>query len=574
MDPITLQIVKNALTSIADEMAVAVVRTAFSDLTRHSWDFSTGFADSQGRVIAQGLCAPIHMGSFPDALQAIFQTFAGDMHPGDVFIMNDPYQGGMHLPDTFVFRPIFVDGVIQGMAIAMNHFTEVGGRVAGGQAYDSTEIYQEGVRLPPLKLYEEGKPVEAIFKILEKNHRTPEMTLGDLRSVVGATYVGEQSFLRLLEQYGVDAIKDYTQELLDYSEELVRAEIRAWPRGTYAFTDYMDDNGLGSGPIGISVTITVHEDSLDVDFTGTDPQQKGALNCTFPSTKSMVYATLRGVMEGDIPTNSGFYRPIHIHAPLGTFVNAAHPAAVGVRGISAIRVCDVMYGALSQMLPNRVFAAGEGGPTNMTITGWDEERRPIIFYDTLNGAWGGRPTKDGVDAITNPAGNLSNLPVEMVESRHPVMVEEYGFVPDTGGAGKYRGGLSLARSWRFLGKEAQLKTRAERAKFAPWGLYGGGPGANSMFKVISSDGEEKIVPGKSTHVLTRNTRIWHRLAGGGGWGNPLERETWRVLKDVRNGKVTPEHAREAYGVVIDVRSMTIDEEATISLRAARTGLPP
>ncbi len=569
LDPITLQVIRNGLTSIADEMAVAVVRTSYSELTRQYWDFSTGLADGLGNVVAQGLCAPIHMGSFPDALQSVLRAGANDIRPGDVFVMNDPYSGGMHLPDCYVMKPIFSDGELLGIAVAMNHFTEIGGRAAGGQAYDSDEIYQEGVRLTPLRLYEEGKPIDAIFKIIAANVRTPDITLGDLRALVGACHVAEQGLLQLTNSYGAATMKAYMDELLDYSEELARTEIRSWPKGTCSFVDYLDTDGVGSGPVKICVSITVQEDSIDVDFTGSDPQLRSALNSTLSSTKAMVYCALRGVMPGDIPTNSGFYRPISVHAPLGNVVNAAHPAAVGARGATAIRICDAMYGALSQILPDRVFAAGEGGPTGIIISGWDEDRRPIIFYDSVNGAWGGRPTKDGVDAISNPGGNLSNIPVEVVESRQPVMVTEYALAPDTGGAGKYRGGLSLIRSWRFIGDEARLMTRADRTKIAPWGLKGGRPGATNVFKVTYPDGREEVVPSRSMHTIMRDTLIWHRQAGAGGWGDPLERESWRVLDDVRTQKVTVVHAKEAYGVVIGMPSLTVNEQATKRLRASR-----
>ena len=570
-DPVTMQIFRNALTSIADEMAVTVVRTSYSDLTRQQWDFSTGFADSQGRVVAQGLCVPLHMGSFPECLQNTLKKFKDNMLEGDVYVANDPYEGGMHLPDVYIFKPIFVGGVLQGIAIALNHFTEIGGRVAGGQGHDSSEIHQEGLRLPPIKLYDGGKPNEALFDLFGKNVRTPIMSLGDLRALVGACNVGEKGFLELIEEHGVEATKDYMEELLDYSEQLTRAEFLTWPDGTYEFTDHADDDGVNPEPIKIHVSITVDGDTLKVDFTGTDPQRgNSALNCTMASTDAVVYSAIGGVMSSDVPTNSGFYRPIETYAPPGSIVNAQEPAAVALRAVTAERVCDALYGALSKIVPDRVFACQSALGTAV-FSGWDEDRNPVLFYDAVNGSWGGRPSKDGVDGISITIGNLSNMPIEPVEARQPVLIEEYGFLPDTGGPGKYRGGLSIFRQWQWLGDECAIQVYTDRQKFPPYGLYGGKPGTPCSYTIIRENGEVEDMPTKSLRRIKRGERLRFVMSGAGGWGDPLERETWRVLDDVRNGKVTAGSARDDYGVIVDVASMTVDEEATSQLRQKRSG---
>ena len=564
-----VQLMGNALTSIADEMAVSIVRTSYSDLTREQWDFSTGIGDMNDRVMAQGFCAPIHMGSFPDALENVLDVFKGDILPGDVFISNDPYQGGMHLPDIYVFKPIFVGGEPQVVAIALNHFSDMGGRVAGSMAHDSREIFAEGLRIPPIKLYEAGKLNEAVFKILEENARIRRIILGDLRALVGACHGAEGRFVDVMDHYGIETTKLLMEELLNYSEELTRAEIRSWPDGTYSFTDHVDDDGVDKDPIKIQVTLMVEGDMVKVDFSGTDAQRKrSSCNATLPSTKSRVYCALRGVMPSDIPINSGFYRPIKVSAPLGSCLNAEPPAAVALRQIPTLCAADAVYGALAKVVPNRVFACGSG-VASLTLHGWDQENLPVLVHDNLNGAWGGRPSKDGVDAITTPSGNAANLPVEVIESRHPVLVEQYGFVPNSGGPGKYRGGLSHIREWRWLGDEASLQISSARRKFPPWGLYGGREGNPSAFSVIHESGREEILPTKAFTQIENGARARLVMPGGGGWGDSLERDPKLVLSDVVNGKMSVEHAEEEYGVVIDGAAMMVDVETTPQLREQR-----
>ncbi len=565
----SVQLIGNALTSIADEMAVSIVRTSYSDLTREQWDFSTGIGDMNGRVMAQGFCAPIHMGSFPDALENVLDIFKGNILPGDVFITNDPYQGGMHLPDIYVFKPIFVGGEPQVVAIALNHFSDMGGSVAGSMAHDSKEIFAEGLRIPPVKLYEAGKLNEAVLKILEENVRIRRIIMGDLRALVGACHGAEGRFIDVMNHHGIETTKLLMEELLNYSEELTRAEIRSWPDGTYSFTDHVDDDGVDKEPIKIQVSLTVEGDTVKVDYAGTSPQRKySSCNATLPSTKSRVYCALRGVMPSDIPINSGFYRPIKVTAPLGSCLNAEAPAAVALRQIPTLCAADAVYGALAKVVPDRVFACGSG-VASLTLHGWDQENRPVLVHDNLNGAWGGRPSKDGVEAITTPSGNAANLPVEVIESRHPVLVEQYGFVPDSGGPGKYRGGLSHIREWRWLGDEATLQISSARRKFPPWGLYGGKDGNPSAFSVIHEGGREEVLPTKAFTQVKHGAQARLVMPGGGGWGDPLERDPELVLKDVVNGKMSVEHAVEEYGVVIDGTAMIVNVEATAKLREQR-----
>lgn len=570
LDPIRFELIKNSLSAIVDEMALTVVRTAYSGCIKDVMDFSTAFCDARGEMVAQGLTLPVHLGSVPDAMGAILDAFRGDIRPGDVYALNDPFQGGMHLPDIFMVKPVFHDGDLAGYAVTVCHHTDVGGRVAGSNASDSTEIYQEGLRIPPLKLYEEGRPNRTLFSMIERNVRVPVRVLGDLRAQLAACTIGERGFLALLLRYGRAELEQYMAELLDYSERMVRAAIARWPDGTYRFTDYIDEDGFGTGPLPIVVTLTVEGDAATVDFTGTSPQVKGAINSTFSFTKSAVYLSVRCLMDPTIPNNAGFFRPIRVIAPPGTLVNMVLPGACAARGLTGFRMMDTVMGALARVAPERVFAAGEGGNTGITIGGYDQDRRPFIFVEFISCCWGGRPDKDGVDGITNLANNLCNTPAEIVEVEHPLRVEAYSFRPDSGGAGKFRGGLGIVRELRFLEEEAILQVRSDRRRFRPYGLDGGEPGTPSMSFLVR-DGIETPLDAKVTMTIQRGDGFRHLMPGGGGHGDPLERDPQRVREDVGNEKVSIEAARTAYGVVF--RDGQVDPEATAAeracLRAAR-----
>ena len=567
VDPITFELVRNALTSIVDDMALTIVRTAYSNVVRDNMDFSTALCDRSGNLIAQGLTIPLHLGSVPDAMAAFFRTFGDDIAPGDVWIMNDPFSGGMHLPDVFVVKPIFSAGaVLCGFAVTIAHHTDVGGRVAGGNASDSTEIYQEGVRIPPLRLYRRGEPNETFHALFLTNVRVPEKVLGDLRAQLAACHIAERRLLELIDRFGGATLEQTFTELLDYAERMVRAEIARMPDGIYHFTDYIDNDGIEPAPIAIAVTLTIAGDTIDVDFTGSANQVKGAINSTFSVTKSMAYAAIRCVLPPEIPNNAGIFRAISVSAPPGTVVHAVLPAAVAARGLTAFRMGDALIGALAQALPERVFAAGEGGNSGISIGGYDSARRPFIYVEFVCGCWGARAGKDGVDGITNVFSDLSNNPVEMIEASFPLRIDAYELLPDSGGTGRYRGGMGIRRQITFLEEEAVLQVRSDRMDHQPYGLNGGHPGAptrNQLFR----DGASQPMPSKFTEWIHRGDTFDHRQAGGGGFGDPFTRDPAAVLTDVRNGLVSRERARGDYGVVIDTERWTVDEAETARLRS-------
>ena len=450
VDPITFAVIKSGLDSIADDMAYTVIRIARSEIVKDVMDFSAALCAADGQMVAQAKTIAQHLGAIPEAMEAVLSKFADDLHDGDVVIMNDPYHGGMHLPDVFMFVPIFEGGRRCAFAVIICHHTDVGGRVPGSNACDSTEIYQEGLRIPPLKLYSRGELNTTLETLIKINVRVPDRVWGDLSAQFAAAQVGKKGLGRLFRRYGADVVESYMSELLDYAERRTREEIKLWPSGTYHFTDHVDSDGFSDTPIPIVVAITVRQDgTLFVDYSGSSPQVKGALNSTLSFTHSLTYLSVRCVLARDIPNNVGLFRCIKVKAPEASVLNPQMPAACAARALTGYRVFDAMLGALAQIVPDKVPAAGEGGNTVICISGLRPNRKPFIIVDMLCGAWGGRPDKDGVEAITNASQNLSNMPVEVLEAEHPVRVEDYSFVPDSCGAGRWRGGVvsGVAAGW-------------------------------------------------------------------------------------------------------------------------------
>jgi N-methylhydantoinase B len=442
----------------------------------------------------------------------------------------------------------------------------MGGRVAGSNASDSTEVYAEGLRIPPLRMYEGGVPNATLFAFIEKNVRVPDRVLGDIRAQLAACHIAEAAVAELVDAHGVDVVRLHMRELMDYTERLTRAAIRELPDGTYTFEDWIDDDGVDLGrPIPLRVAVRKDGETLRVDWTGTSPQVKGAINNTLSFTKSASYACVRSVLANDIPNNEGFFRAIEVIAPAGTIANAVLPAATAARGLTGFRMGDCCFGALAMMLPGKVFAASEGGNTGITIGGYYADRRPFIYVDFLCSAWGGRPWADGLDGNANMLANLSLQSAEVCEVEHPIEVLACEFIQDVMGAGRYRGGASVRRDYRFLEEEGVLQVRSDRRVFRAYGLYGGRPGKPSL-NVMNPGAGERVLPAKFTMTIHRGEIFRHQQPGPGGWGDPLEREPLRVLTDVLNEYVSLDAAREEYGVVIDPATQTVDGARTEALR--------
>lgn len=549
VDPITFAVVKNALDTIVDDMAFAVMRTARSPIIRDVLDYSVTMCDASGRILAQAKTVALHLGAVPDAIDVIIAKYADNVAPGDVIILNDPYEGGMHLPDIFMFKPIFFKERLQGFSVVIAHHCDVGGRVPGSNAADSTEIFQEGLRIPPTKLYTKGVENETLFEIIKKNVRLPDLVLGDLGAQLATCNIGERELMRLFDRYGEQGLRDYFDELLDYGERLTRKAIEAWPDGTYEFLDHIDNDGFCETPIPIKCAVTVKGDRLSVDFAGSSPQVRGAINSTLSFVKSATYLSIRCALDADVPNNAGVYRCIDITAPQGSILNPNMPAPVAARALTGYRVVDCVLGAVAQIAPTKVMAAGEGGNTVIALSGYVENSvEPYILVDMINGAWGGRHNKDGIEGVTNPSQNMSNMPIETLEARYPIVMEAYGFATDSGGAGEYRGGLGLVREYRILSEEVVAQIRSDRAVHAPYGLFGGAPGACSA-NYLRVNNELQPLPSKFTMNLTRDAIIRHEQAGGGGYGNPLKRSFDLIEQDLANGKITQGYAERFHGVV-------------------------
>ena len=566
-DPITEELFRNAISAIGDEMVLTIYRTAYSGVLKNIMDYSAAICDADGRLVAQGLSLPGHLCSIPVSLQAVLAAFGDDIAEGDIFINNDPYDGGMHLPDIFIFKPLFADGRPIAYAATICHHTDVGGRVPGSNASDSTEIYAEGLRIPPLKLYEKGVANSTLFRMIERNVRMPGRVFGDIRSQLAACEIAARGMTDLVGRYGADGVRVLMVSMMDYSERLTRHCLLELPDGEATFTDWIDDDQIDMGvPIKLVCTIRKHGDTMEVDWTGSAPQVKGAINNTLSYTAAMSFTAVKSVLSVNMPNNDGVFRPIKVIAPAGTIVHGVLPAACAARGLTGFRGVDCAFGALAQLYPDKVFAASDGGNTGLTIGGYDADRKPFIYVDFISGAWGGRPWADGLDGNTTMFANMASFSVEVIEAENPLEVLDYEFVPDTGGAGKFRGGMSQRKTWRMLADEGILQVRADRQAFRPYGLYGGGPGMPGLNVMDPGLPTEEKLHAKITMTLRRGQIFRHELPGAGGWGPALDRDVDAVARDLRDGLVTIEGAARDYGVVAAGDPPSVDAAATEILR--------
>jgi N-methylhydantoinase B len=569
-DAITEELFRNAVAALGDEMVLTIYRTAYSGVLKNIMDYSAALCDPQGRLVAQGLALPGHLCSIPVALQAVLHHFGDDIHDGDVLINNDPYDGGMHLPDIFIFKPLFAEGRPIAYAATICHHTDVGGRVPGSNASDSTEIYAEGLRIPPLKLYERGKSNTTLFRMIERNVRLPNRVLGDIRSQLAACEIAARGTADLVMRYGSDGVGSLMDATMDYSERLTRHCLAELPDGEASFTDWIDDDQIDAGkPIKLVCTVRKRGEDMEVDWTGSAPQVKGAINNTWSYTAAASFTAVKSVLSINMPNNDGVFRPIRVIAPEGTIMHGKLPAACAARGLTGFRAVDCAFGALAQLYPDRVYAASDGGNTGVTIGGYDQGLRPFIYVDFLSGCWGARPWADGLDGNTSMFANMASFSVEVIEAENPLEVLDYEFVPDTGGAGKFRGGMSQRKTWRMLADEGILQVRADRQTHRPYGLQGGQAGAAGRNVLDPDLPTEGKLHGKLTMTLRRGQVFRHELPGAGGYGDPLQRDLALVAKDLRDGLVTCEGAARDYAVVAHGDPPEIDATGTATLRNAR-----
>jgi len=546
IDPVDFEIIANRLGAVVDEMALSLRRSAYSAAACEMMDFSTAICDRHGHTVVQGVGLAIQLGLIPGSLPELAKELAGTWRPGDVVLLNHPYRCGAHLNDLMAVSPIFVEDEHVGFAATILHHLDVGGRVPGSIAADNRQIFEDGLIIPPVKVVRGGEWDEAVVAIFRANVRTPDQNMGDLRAQIAALRAGEREVRDVCEEWGIDVVRSFFSEVLEYSERLSRQEIERLPDGEYSFDDWIDDDGVTDAPVRIRATVRVRGDQLSVDFSGSEDDRECGINSPLNSTRSITYAAVRSAMSAAIPENSGLYRTIDIDAPVGSIVHAAHPAAVGSRGLTLYRVADALHGALAELAPDRVSAAGDGGALMLVLAAADRSEKPFVFLDLVSGGWGGRPQADGIESAPHIGVNHSNTPVEIIETEFPIRIERYGFVPDTEGPGQFRGSLSTAREYTVL-TDMTCVVRSDRRRFRPWGLNGGHEGSPSSIS-IRRDGDELPVPAKSVLQLRTGDTLCYRSPSGGGWGAPSAREADALRDDIIDGKVTAVRARAVYGV--------------------------
>jgi N-methylhydantoinase B len=565
VDQVTMYLINNLLFSLVDEMSLAVVRTSFSSLARDAFDFQCAVFKANGDLIMEGEGTILHSLAYCYMIRRLLDKYGDNIHPGDVFLNNDPYHDASHLPDVYMLEPIFLDDRLIAWACSGGHMADIGGRVAGSCACDSTEIYQEGLRIPLVKFYEKGKPNSSVMDLIRANSRLPEIIIGDLESHHAACHTGKTRLLELIQTYGWDILEMYIDALMDYSERRTREEIRKLPDGEYEFTDYLDDDGLEDRLVPIKLKITVADDTITYDFTGTSPQIKGSMNDPVGTTRAMILIGLRCMIDPEIPRNTGVWRPVNMIIPEGSLLNPTLPGACGGRGATLSRLMDVLMGAEAQIVPERMPACESGADWLICMGTNDREYGYTVLTETVWGGWGGRPSCDGVDFCTPVFLDGGNQVCELNEKAYPFMYRKYGYVPDTEGAGKFRGSYAVQREWIFLGEEGTLQMRTERQRTQPWGLQGGSRGAFSQTILKRSSGKIYKM-NKETVTIKNGDSICIITSGAGGYGNPLERDVDLVVRDVRNGGVSIRRAREIYGVVIHEATLVADQEATDKVR--------
>lgn len=571
VDPVTLEVVRNRFDLIAEEMEVTLLKTSRSTIIKEALDASAAIFDAQGRTMAQANSIPAHLGMLVPAVRTLLESFPPDaMQPGDVYVMNDPYDGGTHLPDVTVLGPVFFEGRVVALACTMAHHQDIGGKTPGSTPPDAPELYAEGLVIPPLKLRDRGEPNHTLEALIRRNVRIPDMFLGDLEAQLAAVATASRRLHELFMEYGEAVLARCVEQLMDYGERLTRAVISRIPDGDYTFADYLDDDGVTPHtPQKIQATIRVRGDHLVVDWTGTCPQLRGAMNCVPASTNAMVYYAVKALAGPGIPNNDGYQRCVSVVAPEGTLVNPQRPAAVGARTISAKRLVSVLLGALVKALPDAMPAASDG-QANLIYVGGAHPRDGRRFVTMLGvptaGALGARPAKDGIDVVETDMNNLLNVPVEAFEMEYPnFRIEHVRLWQDSGGAGRRRGGLGYHAVCRLLEGEVTVTHRRDRHDTAPWGLFGGQAAPRCSTILARADGTRQALPSKVIFSMAAGDALEIYTSGGGGHGDPLEREPPLVRDDVLDGRVSPGAAYDLYGVAL--RDGAVDEAATQRRRA-------
>ena len=553
LDAISLEVFRNALESIVDESFVALMKSAYSSNIKERRDHSVAIFDASGRLVAQAKQSlPIHLGSLGGLIRVLLERMPViAMQPGDIFIGNDPYvAGGTHLPDLNFAMPIFCGDRLVCFVCNIAHHSDFGGMIAGSMAGGMTEIYQEGLRVPPVRLYRGGQLVEEVLALLLLNTRVEEERHGDLLAQIAACRLGAKRLAELLAAYGIDTVKDGFDELIRRTEQRLRSAIAGIPDGVYTFEDVVDDDGAGTTAIPIRLTATVAGDRLHLDFSGSSSQVRGNVNCTSSATQSAVGYAVKALLDPEVPNNQGVFDAVEWVAPPGSIVNARYPAAVAHRAQTAQRIIDVILGALSKALPERAVGAANGANTTAVFSGIRPDTgTQYVYLETLGGGFGARAHKDGKDGVQVHITNTSNLPVEVIESEYPLYVESYSLVPDSGGAGMCRGGLGLRRVIRPVGHTCLFSGSGERFVHPPWGIFGGQAGKPGSFFLRRQDGSTVRLPNKPAGIeISEGEAVILTTPGAGGYGSPARRAAERNVQDFISGKFSRGYLERAYGI--------------------------
>jgi N-methylhydantoinase B len=576
IDPVTTELIKGALTYACEEMGVALRNSAYSPNIRERMDHSCSIFDSKKRLVAQAEHIPVHLGSMPLAVQKTLEVYQGSLEPGDMILVNDPAIAGTHLPDLTLVKAVFFGNRIVGYAANKAHHSDIGGKTPGSMPSDSKELREEGLIIPPIKLLESGEMVDDVLDWIKINVRTPKITIGDLKAQVAANNTGERRVIEVVEKYGLELFEDAVEKVMSLSEIRLRKRLREMPEGEFEAEDELEDTGTSREPVRIMVKITKDGDSIDIDYAGTDKQVEGPVNAPFGVTVAGVYYTVKCVTDPTIPTNDGFSRPIRIRAPRGTILNPVFPAPVAAGNVeTSQRNVDALLRAFARMIPERICAAGQGTMNNVTVGGEEPTSGRWSFYETIGGGMGGAPGVDGADGVQVHMTNTMNTPIETIETSYPIRLMKYEFRTDSGGPGKWRGGAGIERTWELLADEASVSILAERNRIPPWGLDGGKPGRLGEYLLRSANGIEKRLNSKTSFQMKKGEQLIIRTPGGGGHGDPFERDPQLVLRDVLDGLVSVEGAEQEYAVKIDQLTKEILWDLTRKLRMPKnSGLQP
>jgi len=561
IDLFTVEIVKDSLVAIGDEMFIALQRTSKSTIIYEVLDFASGLIDANGQLITQGNGVTGFLGTLTFAVRSALEKFGPEnLHPGDVVITNDPYGGGgTHLSDVSLIVPIFYAGTLVAFAASKAHWTEVGGKDPGSWTTDATEVFQEGLQFPCVKLYEEGCPVQSLIDLIAANVRLPDMTLGDMYAQAASLHLGERRFQELCDKYGLDVVLSSIEALLDYGERMTRLELSKLPKGTYEAEDWIDDDGIGNGPFPVRAKITITGDEFICDFTGTHLQVPGPVNCTTTGLHSGVRTMLKAITSPSIPVNEGCFRPLKVICPPGTIFTAQRPAAVSTYWETMNYVTDLVWKALAPIVPDRLTAGHFLSVCGVVVAGRHPDSGELfLLVEPQAGGWGAGAAKDGESGLMCVGdGETYVIPIEVAETRYGIIVDRYELDVTGAGAGRYRGGRGCIRDYRAAVDEITLTATFGRHKFVPWGTAGGHPGSRNEVRIFHTDGREVVI-GKCARYPLKRGEVARLVTGtGGGWGSPLERPVEAVIEDVRDGYVSLEQAKLDYGVELDPLTLEV-----------------